>query len=53
MLSSIVIVVISLLLLWVAFKVVTFVASGCLKLVVFGVLATIIGAMIWYQMNAN
>lgn len=53
MLTSIGIVVVALLLAWVAFKIVRFVASGCLKLVVFGVLAAIIGAMIWYQMKGN
>ena len=46
---SILFIVVGLLLAWVAFKVITFVASGCLKLVVFAVLAAIIGAMVWYQ----
>ena len=50
---SILFIAIALLLAWVAFKVVTFVASGCLKLVVFGVLAVIIGSMFWYLVRGH
>ncbi len=51
--TSILIVVVALLLAWVAFKVVTFVASGCLKLVIYAVLLAIIGSMVWYQLKGH
>jgi hypothetical protein len=49
MLTSAFVLVVAFLLIWVAFKVIGFIASGCLKLVVFAVLAGVILGMLYYQ----
>lgn len=40
--------VLAIVVLYVAFKVTKFVVSGCLKLVIFGVLAVLVAAAGWY-----